>query len=97
MEIRIDERLVDVFNEVVEKDNKTFNGEKNLEKAINSHLAGFFCFIDDKNNNEILSKEVSDKLLDFLSDDLENSDANIDATERGLALLAKAFLANASK
>lgn len=93
MEIRIDERLVDIFKEVVEKDDKPFNGEKNLEKAINSHLADFFCFIDNKNNNEIFSEEASRKLLDFLSEDLEKSDA----VGQGLALLAKALLAAANK
>lgn len=30
MEIKIDERLVDVFNEAVEKDVKYFHGETNL-------------------------------------------------------------------
>ena len=93
MEIRIDERLVDVFNEVVEKDNKPFNGEKNLEKAINSHLADYFCFIDTENDNEFLSEEASDKLLDFLIEDIKDDDA----VGQGLALLAKVLLANANK
>lgn len=92
MEIKIDERLVEVFNEVVEKDDKPFNGEKNLEKAINSHLADFFCFIDEKNNNEFLSEEASDKLLDFLIKDIEN-----DEIGQGLALLAKLLKAAAGK
>lgn len=92
MEIRIDERLVEVFNEVVEKDDKPFNGEKNLEKAINSHLADYFCFIDEKNNNEFLSEEASDKLLDFLIKDIEN-----DEIGQGLALLAKLLKTAAGK
>lgn len=90
MEIRIDERLVDVFNEVVEKDDKPFKGEKNLEKAINSHLADFLCFIDKKNGNEFLSEEASDKLLDFLVEDIENDVI-------GLALIAKILKAAAGK
>ena len=74
MEIRIDERLVEVFNEVVEKDAKYFHGETNLEKFINSQLADFLCFIDEKNDNEFLSEEASDKLLDFLIKDIENDE-----------------------
>ena len=74
MEIRIDERLVDVFNEVIEKDKKYFNGETNLEKVVNTQLADFFCFIDKKNNNEFLSEEASDKLLDFLIKDIEDDE-----------------------
>ena len=35
MEIRIDERLVSIFNQVVKTDEVFFGGEKNLEKAIN--------------------------------------------------------------
>lgn len=92
MEIRIDERLVEVFNEVVEKDAKYFHGETNLEKFINSQLADFFCFIDEKNNNEFLSEEASDKLLDFLIKDIEN-----DEIGQGLALLAKLLKAAAGK
>lgn len=92
MEIRIDERLVEVFNEVVEKDDKPFKGEKNLEKAINSHLADYFCFIDKENDNEFLSEEASDKLLDFLVEDIEN-----DEIGRGLALLAKILKSAAGK
>ena len=57
MEIKIDERLVEVFNEVVEKDEKCFDGETNLEKAINTHLAGYFRFIDMENNNEFFQKK----------------------------------------
>lgn len=74
MEIRIDERLVDVFNEMIEKDKKYFNGETNLEKVVNTQLADFFCFIDEKNNNEFLSEEASDKLLDFLIKDIEDDE-----------------------
>lgn len=92
MEIRIDERLVDVFNEAVEKDVKYFHGETNLEKFINSQLADFFCFIDEKNNNEFLSEEASDKLLDFLIKDIED-----DEIGHGLAVLAKILKATASK
>lgn len=92
MEIRIDERLVDIFKEVVEKDKKYFNGETNLEKVVNTQLADFFCFIDEKNNNEFLSEEASDKLLDFLIKDIEN-----DEIGQGLALLAKLLKAAAGK
>lgn len=92
MEIRIDERLVDIFKEVVEKDKKYFNGETNLEKVVNTQLADFFCFIDEKNNNEFLSEEASDKLLDFLIKDIEN-----DEVGQGLALLAKLLKAAAGK
>nr|DAJ67181.1 MAG TPA: hypothetical protein [Caudoviricetes sp.] len=92
MEIRIDERLVEVFNEVVEKDAKYFHGETNLEKFINSQLADFLCFIDEKNDNEFLSEEASDKLLDFLIKDIEN-----DEIGQGLAVLAKILKAVANK
>lgn len=92
MEIRIDERLVDIFKEVVEKDKKYFNGETNLEKVVNTQLADFFCFIDEKNNNEFLSEEASDKLLDFLIKDIEN-----DEIGQGLALLAKLLKTAAGK
>lgn len=78
---------------MVEKDDKPFNGEKNLEKALNSHLADYFCFIDRENDNEFFSEEASKKLLDFLSEDLEKSDA----IGKGLALLVKALLANTNK
>lgn len=94
MKIRIDERLVDIFNEVAKKDAKYFFGKTNLEKFINSQLADFFCFIDGKNNNEFLSKEARKKLLDFLSEDLEGDKH---AIGRGLALLTKVLLANANK
>ena len=90
MEIRIDERLVKVFNEVVEKDDKPFNGEKNLGKAINSYLADYFRFINEDGNYKVLSEEASDKLLDFLTEDFRN-----DEIGRGLVLLAKALLRNA--
>ena len=92
MEIRIDERLVEVFNEVVEKDAKYFHGETNLEKFINSQLADFFCFIDEKNDNEFLSEEASDKLLDFIIKDIED-----DEIGQGLAVLAKILRAAANK
>lgn len=92
MEIRIDERLVEIFNEVVEKDAKYFNGETNLEKVVNTQLSQFFCFIDDKNNNELLSEEASDKLLDFLIEDIED-----DKIGQGLAALAKVLKVAASK
>lgn len=84
MEIRIDERLVDIFNEAVEKDAKYFHGETNLEKFINSQLADYLCYIDKKNDNEFLSEEASDKLLDFLIADIED-----DEIGQGLAVLAK--------
>lgn len=92
MEIRIDERLVEVFNEVVEKDVKYFHGETNLEKFINSQLADYFCFIDEKNDNDFLSEEASDKLLDFLIKDIED-----DEIGKGLAVLAKILKAAANK
>lgn len=92
MEIRIDERLVDVFNEVAEKDAKYFHGETNLEKFINSQLADFLCFIDKKNDNKFLSEEASDKLLDFLIKDIED-----DEIGQGLAVLAKILRAAANK
>lgn len=74
MEIRIDERLVKVFNEVVKKEDKPFNGEKNLEKAINSHLADYFVFIDKDTDNEFLSEEARDNLVDFLVEDFKEDD-----------------------
>lgn len=92
MEIRIDERLVEVFNEVVEKDDKPFKGEKNLEKAINSLLADYFCFINKENDNEFLSEEANEKLVDFLIEDIEN-----DEIGQGLALLAKILRAATNK
>lgn len=92
MEIRIDERLVEVFNEVVEKDAKYFHGETNLEKFINSQLADFLCFIDKKNDNEFLSEEASDKLLDFLIEDIKD-----DEIGQGLAVLAKILKVAANK
>lgn len=93
MEIRIDERLVKVFNEVVEKDNKPFNGEKNLEKAINSHLADYFVFVDKNNDNKFLSEEARDNLVDFLIEDFKEDDE----IGKGLALLARLLKAAANK
>lgn len=96
MEIRIDERLVAVFNEVVEKDDKPFNGEKNLEKAINSHLADFFVFVDNNNNNnnnEFLSEEARDNLVDFLVEDFKEDDK----VGQALALLRELLKAAAGK
>ena len=93
MEIRIDERLVEVFNEVVKKDAKYFNGETNLEKVVNTQLSQFFCFIDDKENYELLSEEASDKLMEYLLDDIKEDDA----IGQGLALLAKLLKAAANK
>ena len=92
MEIKIDERLVDIFNEVIEKDDKPFNGEKNLEKAINSYLADYFVFIDKANDNKFLSEEASDKLVEFLIEDYKEGDE----IGKGLALLAK-ILKDAAK
>ena len=94
MEIKIDERLVEIFNEVVEKDAKYFNGETNLEKAVNTQLSKLFCFIDEKEKYEFFSEEADKKLLDYLSEDLEGDE---DTIGRGLALLAKTLLANAKK
>lgn len=93
MEIRIDERLVDVFNEVVEKDAKYFNGETNLEKVVNTQLSQFFCYMDDKNNHELLSDEAGDKLLEYLLDDIKEDDK----IGQGLSILAKILKAAASK
>lgn len=92
MEIRIDERLVEVFNEVVEKDAKYFNGETNLEKMVNTQLSQFFCFIDEKENYKLLSEEASDKLLDFLIEDIKD-----DEIGQGLAVLAKILKVAANK
>ena len=88
MEIRIDERLVDVFNEVIEKDAKYFNGERNLEKAMNTQLADFFYSIDVE-NNRFLSTEAKEKLLDFFIGNIEN-----DEVRQGMANLVEAILKN---
>lgn len=93
MEIRIDERLVDIFNEVVKKDDKPFKGEKNLEKAINSHLADYFVFVDKNNDNKFLSEEARDNLVDFLIEDFKEDDE----IGKGLALLARLLKAAANK
>lgn len=93
MEIRIDERLVKVFNEVVEKEDKPFNGEKNLEKAINSHLADYFVFIDKDTDNEFLSEEARDNLVDFLVEDFKEDDK----VGQALALLRELLKATAGK
>lgn len=92
MEIRIDERLVDVFNEVVEKEAKFFNGERNLEKVMNTQLADFFRFINEENNYKLLSEEASDKLVGFLIEEIKD-----DEIGRGLAILVKALKKNAAK
>ena len=55
-------------------------------------MADFLCFIDEKNDNEFLSEEASDKLLDFLIKDIEN-----DEIGQGLAVLAKILKAVANK
>lgn len=88
MEIRIDERLVDVFNEVIEKDKKYFNGETNLEKVVNTQLADFFYSIDVE-NNRFLSTEAKEKLLDFFIGNIEN-----DEVRQGMANLVEAILKN---
>lgn len=93
MEIRIDERLVSIFNEVVEKDDKPFNGEKNLEKAINSLLADFFVFIDKNNDNEFLSEEARDNLVDCLVEGFKEDDE----VGQALALLRELLKAAAGK
>ena len=92
MEIRIDERLVFVFKELVEKDEKYFNGETNLEKILNTQLADFFKRVDSQANYELLSDEARDKLLDFLIADIED-----DEIGQGLAVLAKILRAAANK
>ena len=92
MEIRIDERLVFVFKELVEKDAKYFNGETNLEEVVNTQLSKFFCFIDEKENYKLLSDEASDKLLEYLLDDIKEDDE----IGQGLAFLAR-MLKDAAK
>lgn len=87
MEIRIDERLVDVFNEVVEKDARYFDGETNLEKALNAHLADFLRFIDEDNNQGFLSVETKEKLLDFFIENIKD-----DEIRRRMKSLAEALL-----
>ena len=72
MEIRIDERLVDIFNQVVETDKVLFNGEKNLEKAINKQLSEFFCYLS--NEHDVLTKESEEKLMNFLVEDINKDD-----------------------
>ena len=56
-------------------------------------LADYFCFIDEKNDNEFLSEEASDKLLDFLIEDVKEDDE----IGKGLALLARLLKAAANK
>ena len=73
MEIRIDERLVEVFNEVTEKSERAFKGEKNLEKAINSHLAEYFSFILSENDG-FLTEESEEKLMNFIVEDINKDD-----------------------
>lgn len=73
MEIKIDERLVDVFNEVAEKSERAFRGEKNLEKAINSQLAEFFCYISTENDG-FLTEESEEKLMSFIVEDINNDE-----------------------
>lgn len=92
MEIRIDERLVFVFKELVEKDEEYFDGETNLEKILNTQLADFFKRIDRQANFELLSDEARDKFLEYLLDDIED-----DEIGQGLAILAKILKAAASK
>lgn len=93
MEIRIDERLVFVFKELVEKDKKYFGGETNLEKILNNRLADFFQREDEEENYELLSEEASDKLLEYLLDDIKEDDE----IGQGLAFLAKILKAAAGK
>lgn len=93
MEIKIDKRLVEVFNEVVEKSDKPFNGEKKLEKAINSHLADYFVFIDKDTDNEFLSEEARDNLVDFLIEDFKEDDK----VGQALAFLRELLKAAAGK
>lgn len=97
MEIKIDERLVDVFNEVVEKDDKPFNGEKNLEKAINTNFAKFLCFIFNKNGS-LLSQKSVNKLFDFVVEDEEIVDGEeTSEEERVLKALLKVLLPGLGK
>lgn len=89
MEIKIDERLVDIFNEVIEKEARYFNGERNLEKALNNHLADFFCFIDGE-KNMFFSVEAKEKMLYFSVQNIEN-----DEIRQGMENLVEALLKNA--
>lgn len=93
MEIRIDERLVFVFKELVEKDEEYFDGETNLEKILNTQLADFFKRVDSQANYELLSDEARDKFLEYLLDDIEDDDE----IGQGLAILAKILKAAANK
>lgn len=85
MEIRIDERLVFVFKELVEKDEEYFGGETNLEKILNTQLADFFKRVDSQAKYELLSDEARDKFLEYLLDDIKDDDE----IGQGLAVLAK--------
>ena len=93
MEIRIDERLVFVFKELVEKDEEYFDGETNLEKILNTQLADFFKRIDRQANFELLSDEARDKFLEYLLDDIKDDDE----IGQGLAVLVKILKAAANK
>nr|DAE91618.1 MAG TPA: hypothetical protein [Caudoviricetes sp.] len=66
MEIRIDERLVSIFNQVVKTDEVFFGGEKNLEKAINIQLMEFFCYL--ANEHDVLTEESDDKLFEYVAE-----------------------------
>ena len=89
MEIKIDERLVDVFNEVTEKSERAFKGEKNLEKAINSQLAEYFSYISAE-NKVIFSKESEEKLISFIVEDINNDEKVSPAEKLLVNLMVKA-------
>ena len=93
MEIRIDERLVFVFKELVEKDEEYFDGETNLEKILNTQLADFFKRIDRQANYELLSDEARGKFLEYLLDDIKDDDE----IGQGLAVLVKILNVAANK
>ena len=76
MEIRIDERLVDIFNQVVETDEVFFDGEKNLEKAINIQLMEFFCYL--ANEHDVLTEESDDKLFEYVAEYKLNNDEEVE-------------------
>ena len=57
MEIKIDERLVDVFNEVAEKDTKYFFWNNKFREIYKHSLSDFFCFIEKVNDNKFYRKK----------------------------------------
>lgn len=97
MEIRIDERLVEVFNEVVEKDATLFDGKTDIEKATNSILGKYLCFIFSKKEN-LLSQKSMDNLFDFVVvDEGMTNDNSTNEEEIAIKLLLKLLVKNAGK